>query len=105
MWKFILPLLALTSAPALAEQEAESIRVSIVDLDLSTPAGQATLESRVRGAVRALCPMPPLASLTERWEARRCAKEADAGTNAAVRLAIEAAKRDRADRGIATASR
>lgn len=54
---------------------AVSVRVETVDLDLSTPEGQAKLESRIKGAVKSVCRAADH-SLRERNVTLQC--EADA---------------------------
>ena len=105
MLKFVLPLLALISAPALAGEATNSVRVSIADLDLSTVAGQATMKSRVRGAVRTLCPAKHLVSVAQIYGTRRCAKAARASAKAPMLLAIAKAEREQANGGITVAVR
>jgi UrcA family protein len=77
------------SAPAGSEMTVQHRQVQYADLDLSTAAGQAKFDARLRRAASAVCeanygPHP----LSEALEARRC-----------YRNALQAAQRMMADRG------
>jgi UrcA family protein len=54
---------------------APVLRISYADLNLSTAAGRATLERRVRVAVSRLCHVEDHVPLTQRMAASRCRQE------------------------------
>jgi UrcA family protein len=74
----------LTASAALAQVEARTDRVTLTrsvsyaDLNLATPDGQATLDRRVAGAIRRICPRPDSSSLRELADHQRCTAEARA---------------------------
>ena len=101
MLKFILPLLALPllalpATPALAQETTQSVKVSLAGLDLSTRAGRKAANGRIRSAVRTLCPVKIFPSLTEHWEGQECRRGAYFSSNAAMKAAVQRARRDRA---------
>ncbi|MFN4039582.1 MAG: UrcA family protein [Erythrobacter sp.] len=55
--RFTLPLIVLAAAatPALAAEEVVDVRVSYADLDVTSDAGRAALESRVAAKLRKVC--------------------------------------------------
>jgi UrcA family protein len=57
LMRFTLPLIALAAiaAPAFASEEVVDVRISYADLDLTTEAGRAALESRVAAKLRKAC--------------------------------------------------
>jgi UrcA family protein len=96
MLKFIIPLLVLTAAaPALAEDEPVSARISLADLDLSTPEGRKTANGRVRKAARSLCSPGLFVSPTQRLQAQACARKAHASAKPAILAAVQRAKSER----------
>jgi UrcA family protein len=60
--------------PAFAQEEAPVARIRYADLDLATPAGQATLKKRVHWAITAACP-DMRGSLSDMVLATRCRKD------------------------------
>jgi UrcA family protein len=66
-------LAALALAPAQAE--TRSVRVSHAGIDLSTSAGQAMLEQRVRTAVRKVCGKTYPLDVKANYRARKCRAE------------------------------
>jgi len=74
MLNIIAPLLVLAAGPALGEEPTTTMRVSVADLDLSTPAGQATLEHRIHDAAWTLCRPRPFASISEWAPAGSCSR-------------------------------
>jgi UrcA family protein len=74
--------IAASASAAIAEPVVEatpSIVVSFADLDISHPAGRATLENRVSHAVMRLCGMPAAADLEAMSQYRSCRRTAWAG--------------------------
>jgi UrcA family protein len=66
--------LTASTVTAFAE-ESRQVIVQISDLDLAAPAGQATLDGRVRMAARKVCgPLPPV-QLEEIRQVRGCQSE------------------------------
>ncbi|MFN3990339.1 MAG: UrcA family protein [Erythrobacter sp.] len=55
--RFTLPLIALAAlaTPALATEEVVDVRVSYADIDVTSEAGRAALESRVAAKLRKVC--------------------------------------------------
>ena len=92
---FLIPLLALTSTPALAQDEPVTSRISLADLDLSTPAGQKTANGRVRKAARSLCSPGRFASPIQVLQARACARKTQASAKPAMLAAVQRATRER----------
>jgi UrcA family protein len=73
--RHLIPIVLLSSiaaAPAFAE---DGQRVAFADLDLSTPAGVATLDRRIEGAVRRICGHYFPNSPASRAEVERCRSE------------------------------
>jgi UrcA family protein len=50
---------AADTASAQAFSEADSVRVSYADLDLTRPSGRAVLEQRIKHAIKRVCPPRP----------------------------------------------
>lgn len=92
MYKFLVSLLAAsafaTATPALAEKKVTQI-VSFADLDLRTPAGRQTLESRIADAVIAVCGETRMRSAWETKAVEKCrvAATADAKGQVEARIA------------------
>jgi UrcA family protein len=64
--------LTASTVTAFAE-ESRQVIVQISDLDLAAPAGQATLDGRVRAAARKVCgPLPRPVQLGELMQVREC---------------------------------
>jgi UrcA family protein len=80
-------LIAALTTPAAAQ--AVSKTVNYQDLDLSTPAGQATLRSRVEGAIRFLCYAPKAPGLQEIRERHKCLQEAAADAERSMQQAAQ----------------
>jgi UrcA family protein len=82
-------LLTAASSNAQGSGSAATVRVSYADLDLSGPAGQAALASRLRHASETVCPGQESSQLAEMTAARRCARQAsqDAAGRAAIAIA------------------
>jgi UrcA family protein len=57
LMRFTFPLIALIAiaAPAVADEEVVAVRVSYADLDVTSEAGRATLESRFAAKLRQAC--------------------------------------------------
>jgi UrcA family protein len=62
------------STPAMAEVETRPVEYQ--DLDLSTPAGQQRLMTRIKSAVKAVCGQPGAFSLIEKQDLMRCRRDA-----------------------------
>ncbi|QMW21716.1 UrcA family protein [Sandaracinobacteroides saxicola] len=80
-----------TAGPVSAASIAPSINVRTGDLNLASPAGQATLHNRLRQAARSLCDVNGPAPVAQRQAAARCARETLAGLAPQVQARIEAA--------------
>ncbi len=57
--------------------EPRTLTVSAADLNLASEAGQATLERRVRGAVRSVCAVSSFRNLREMAYRNRCLRDAE----------------------------
>ncbi len=82
---------ALVAAPAIAESPAGPVvqtTVSYADLNLSSAAGRATLDSRIKGAARSVCGSPKAATLAEHTSIRDCREGAINGANAQLELVL-----------------
>lgn len=86
-----------SSAPAAADSPRQE-RVAYGDLDLTSDAGQSTLDNRIRAAVKRVC-KPDGGSLTEFMAWNRCKRESLAEANGQMQVAI--AKADGSHTGIA----
>ena len=77
-------LLVANAIPAAAE--TVSIEVPYGDLDLASSTGMATLESRVKVAIKRVCgtPQPDLRDLNDRLDYWRCIKKARAAAAAEI---------------------
>jgi len=73
--RFLIPVVLLSSIAATPAFADESRRVAFADLDLSTPAGVATLDRRIEGAVRQVCGHYFPNSPASREEVLRCRRE------------------------------
>ena len=74
------------SFPAAASETAQ-VRVGYDDLDLTSNAGQETLDKRIRGAVKRVCaPMGP--SAIEAINYKACKKAASADARGQMRIAV-----------------
>jgi UrcA family protein len=85
------------SVPALASPNhspaSPQVAVSYRDLDLTSDAGSAALEARIRQAVKAVCPADPgLAELARHRIATQCFAETTVRTNQRVAEATGAAR-------------
>ncbi len=78
---------ALIAAPAVAQSPAAVVTqttVSYADLNLSSAAGRATLDSRIKGAARSVCGSPKAATLAEHNSINACRDGAISGANAQI---------------------
>ena len=78
---------AVIAAPAFAESPAAEIvetKVSYADLNLSSAAGRATLDNRVKGAARFVCGSVDGPSIAEHNRHQKCRSSALAEANAQV---------------------
>ncbi len=91
MTRHLIVALALAAAPAAAAPQ--QARVSLAGLDLTTEAGVAALDRRIRLAADRLCGTWQAASLLERRTARACRAEAIASAEAQRARAIALARR------------
>ncbi|MHB8285809.1 MAG: UrcA family protein [Caulobacteraceae bacterium] len=75
-------LAAATAAPTFAQQlddnDAPRVTVSYADLNLTTPAGVATFDQRIRGAVQKVCPFAAVGDLQGATAMRRSRTESQA---------------------------
>jgi UrcA family protein len=96
--------MALASIPLAATAQTKSIRVHSYDLDLSTSAGQATLQRRIDRAVGQACGPAVGARMDELASYASCSKVARAGAmtqyDAAVRAAHDATVATRQNRDV-----
>ena len=91
-----------TASNAQAQPSHVSAPVSYADLDLRTPAGRATLDSRIEATARRLCEVNGPNSGFSEWRAqRRCLRESMYLARGRARVAIAQAQTD----GISLASR
>lgn len=74
--------LALTTTPASAQ--TTSVTVPISDLDLSTEAGKATLESRIETAKARVCGTVEVRQVREGADRQRCLEETEASVRAEI---------------------
>lgn len=79
--------IALFAAVPAAAQETLEERVAYGDLDLSSDAGQGTLNKRVRAAVKRVCGAGS-GSLRDFHEANRCKRTSLAGAQSQMKVAI-----------------
>ena len=91
MRKIIVPALAalslaLTTTPASAQ--TTSVTVPIADLDLSTEAGKATLESRIEAAKVRVCGTVEVRQVREGSDRQRCLEETEASVRAEIARVI-----------------
>jgi UrcA family protein len=82
---------ALTSVPLAANAQTKSIRVHSYDLDLSTGAGQATLQRRIDRAVEQACGPAVGARMDELASYASCSKVAHANAMPQYDAAVRAA--------------
>ena len=75
-------------APAQDGSAMSSVRVSYRDLDLRTAAGRATLQGRLNGAVRKLCPRYYAVGIGEILERGRCLRQTSADARRQARIVI-----------------
>lgn len=68
-----------------------TIKIQVSDLNLASAEGQATLNRRVAGAIRRVCPLPDARVLMELSEHQRCVANARAAATQQVAQLKEAA--------------
>ncbi|WP_167737547.1 UrcA family protein [Sphingomonas parva] len=78
------------AGPALAEEKSATVRIG--DLDLSTTAGNAQLERRLRGAATEICGQIAIVPLQFRTMAQACHEEVMASSREQVALAAARAQ-------------
>ena len=89
--------LGITASPAVAE--TATVGVAHADLNLSTPEGMATLEGRVRAAVRKVCGTAEIRRIRDSADQKRCTRQAQESASGEIaRLAPGAALAVRAGR-------
>jgi UrcA family protein len=66
---------------------AYAVRIRVGDLNLDTPAGQATLKSRVRAAADQVCGVTPIAPLAQIDAVQECRRQLTRAANARIELA------------------
>ena len=87
MQKIIVPALAalsLAALPTAISAQTTSVVIPLADLDLSTPAGRATLEGRIAAAKARICGQVEVRKVREGGDQKRCLEE----TEASVRVEI-----------------
>ncbi len=95
MRKFVLvALFAFLATPAVANEVTTSVAVSYADLDLSSSAGNATLEGRISAAVNSVCKRPNIRDLKgmQSWEACKADAQAAIKSQTAYNAAPAAAQ-------------
>ena len=80
-----LALTAAISAPAAAQSTA---KVAIGDLNLTTEAGRAAMETRLNIAVRNVCGQRPMRNLSQLANYRQCIRDAHGSYQEQVRIAL-----------------
>ena len=90
-------LLPVTSAPAKAPPaDASQLAVNYADLNLSQPEGEQRLRSRLHAALGAVCQGTGEGTLRDLAAQRQCRRQAAAGAEAQLRVAVtEAHNRNR----------
>ena len=87
MHKIIVPALAALSLavlPTAISAQTTSITVPVADLDLSTEAGKATLESRIQAATARICGTVEVRKVREGADQKRCLEETEASVRAEI---------------------
>jgi UrcA family protein len=87
MHKIIVPALAALSLavlPTSAPAQTTSVAVPIADLDLSTEAGRATLESRIAAAKARICGTVEVRKVREGADRQKCLEETEASVRAEI---------------------
>ena len=75
-----------------AQSEQPTARVSYADLNLSTPAGRATLDRRIQHAIDGMCGRAPSGNLDVAAPVWQCRSAAEASATSQRQLAFEAAR-------------
>ena len=79
MRKFIitsaLGALSLAAFATPASAESQSVSVTYADLDLSSPAGMATLESRIEAAAKKICGRTEVRNVHDGADQQRCIRQ------------------------------
>lgn len=83
------------SALAAPAPQGPSVRVRYADLDLASPSGRATLESRVKAAVRQLCPRNSVGGFYAVLEHKKCILETTAQARRRTADAVARAEQSR----------
>ena len=78
------------ATPAVAAQAQDGITIAYGDLDLSTDAGKARLDRRVRQAARSFCGDVPLQNIGQRTAVLACHSEVAAAAEEDLRTAMAA---------------
>jgi UrcA family protein len=86
--------LTLTATPASAQPAAQTVAIHYGDLDLATPDGRGTLDSRIRQAIRTACGEASPSDLQGQNRAAACRAELSASLSAR-RSSLYATVRDR----------
>ena len=93
MRKFVVPAFAALTLAATQPVSAEPVTVKVAysDLDLATPTGVATLESRIASAIKTACEKPDMRDLRamQAWSA--CVADAKAKADAKVEEKVQLA--------------
>lgn len=84
----VLAAAAFAAVPALAQETTVSMKVAYGDLDLGSAAGAATLNGRIKAAVRQVCGTGSSRSLAEFQSIHRCRVAARASALPQVNLAL-----------------
>lgn len=71
-------------------QDVRTAKVSFADLNLSSAAGRSSLEARVRGAVKQVCPSASPMPIFEFLQSQQCQQAAHAAANSRIAQIIAA---------------
>jgi UrcA family protein len=91
----LIPIVLVAAVAAANPAHAESRTISYADLDLSSPEGQAVLDSRIANAVRQVCGRAFPTDLQSRRDVDRCRSQTLAETQAQRNDAFAQAHNDR----------
>ncbi|RGP40949.1 hypothetical protein BPTFM16_01244 [Altererythrobacter insulae] len=80
--------LAVSSAPAIADDNVAQVEVTYADLNLDSPAGQQILERRLRNAVEIACGGPAQPNLAFGRAVHKCIKNTMPKAQAEAELAV-----------------
>ena len=91
----LIPIVLIASVAAANPAQAEGRRVSYADLNLSSPEGQAVLDSRIASAIRQICGRAFPTDLQSAHQVERCRSETRADVQAQRNDALAQAQNER----------